>query len=568
MKLLHATYTLLAATAFLTATGYYSLPEQNLLPTITATPPPTPPASGVDGWVYDQYPNFVPLPRATKPRKGELPPQYLVSPTSPFAANCEGAGQTGTSYLNAEVEPSVAVNPANPDNLVGAWQQDRWSNGAARGLSAGVSFDGGKTWSQRLIPFSRCSGGTALNGGNYERATDPWVTFSPNGTAHTMALALNRVSGSQNAMLASRSLDGGLSWSNPATLILDTDGVAFFNDKNAITADPTNSNYVYAVWDRLASNGNGPAYFARSINGGSSWETAKSIYNPGGTGQTIGNVITVLPNGTLINLMTKIVQISGFDVATVDIIRSNDKGVTWSQPFKISDLLAIGTSDPETGTQVRDGSILAQIASGPDGKLYVVWQDSRFSGGAIDGIAFSQSTDGGFSWSNPIQINSDENVQAMIPTVHVRADGVIGVSYYDLRSNTSDPATLLTDYWLATSEDGIHWSESRITNTFDYNTAPFAGGYFIGDYQALVSSYNVFIPFFVKTNSGNFSNRTDVFAAPAIFKSSDKSYIANSGSLKKSATLMRRVHENIQRVKKQRESKWRNYNRPVPLGFG
>ena len=383
-----------------------------------------------------------------------------------------------------------------------------------------------------------------------------------------MALALNRVSGSQNAMLASRSLDGGLSWSNPATLILDTDGVAFFNDKNAITADPTNSNYVYAVWDRLASNGNGPAYFARSINGGSSWETAKSIYNPGGTGQTIGNVITVLPNGTLINLMTKIVQISGFDVATVDIIRSNDKGVTWSQPFKISDLLAIGTSDPETGTQVRDGSILAQIASGPDGKLYVVWQDSRFSGGAIDGIAFSQSTDGGFSWSNPIQINSDENVQAMIPTVHVRADGVIGVSYYDLRSNTSDPATLLTDYWLATSEDGIHWSESRITNTFDYTTAPFAGGYFIGDYQALVSSYNVFIPFFVKTNSGNFSNRTDVFAAPAIFKSSDKSYIANSGSLKKSATLMRRVHENIQRVKKQRESKWRNYNRPVPLGFG
>ena len=89
-----------------------------------------------------------------------------------------------------------------------------------------------------------------------------------------MALGLNKTSGSQNAMLASRSTDGGLSWSNPATLILDADGIAFFNDKNAITADPTDSNYVYAVWDRLASNGNGPAYFARSINGGLSWETA------------------------------------------------------------------------------------------------------------------------------------------------------------------------------------------------------------------------------------------------------------------------------------------------------
>ena len=255
MKLLHASHKLLAIMAFTTAALYFSWPAKNLQ---TALPPPSAPAHGVDGWVYDQYPNFVPVQRAIKPRKGELPPQYRVSPPSPFALNCEGAAQTGTSYVNAEVEPSVSVNPTNPDNLIGAWQQDRWSNGAARGLAAGISFDGGKTWAQRLIPFSRCSGGTAFNGGNYERATDPWVTFSPNGTAHVMALSLNRATGSQNAMLASRSVDGGLTWSNPATLILDIDGVAFFNDKNAITADPTDSNYVYAVWDRLAANGNGP----------------------------------------------------------------------------------------------------------------------------------------------------------------------------------------------------------------------------------------------------------------------------------------------------------------------
>ncbi|MGH8499339.1 MAG: sialidase family protein, partial [Methylococcales bacterium] len=455
------------------------------------------------------------------------------------------------SYTNAEVEPSVAVNPLNPENLIGAWQQDRWSNGAARGLSSGTSFDGGKTWTQKLIPFSRCSGGTALNGGNYERATDPWVSFSPNGTAHAMALSLNRTTGSQNAMLASRSLDGGVSWSNPATLILDADGIAFFNDKNAITADPTDSNYVYAVWDRLAANGNGPTYFARSINNGLSWETARSIYNPGGTGQTIGNVITVLPDGTLINLLTKLVTIGGNDVATIEVMRSSNKGISWSQPFLISDLLAIGTRDPETGTLIRDGSILAQIASAPDGKLYVAWQDSRFSGGLRDGIAFSQSQDGGFTWSNPVRINSNNNVQAMIPSVHVRADGIIGVSYYDLRSNTSDPATLLTDYWLATSNDGINWSESRITETFDYTTAPFAGGYFVGDYQSLVSSNNIFIPFFVKTNSGDFGNRTDVFAAPAIF-TPIKSFIASSTTIAKNSSVKQRVHENIRRVKQQR----------------
>ena len=565
MKLLHVKYLLLLATVFTMAALYFSWPAMNVQSTSFSTltsPPPAAPAHGVDGWVYDQYPNFVPVQRLINPRKGELPPQYRVSPVSPFGVNCEGAAQTGTFYVNAEVEPSVAVNPLNPDNLVGAWQQDRWSNGAARGLASGVSFDGGKTWTQRLIPFSRCSGGTALNGGNYERATDPWVTFSPNGTAHAMALTLNRMTGTQNAMLASRSTDGGLTWSNPATLILDIDGAAFFNDKNAITADPTDSNFVYAVWDRVAANGNGPTYFARSINGGLSWETAKIIYNPGGTGQTIGNVITVLPDGTLINLLTKIITVAGNDISTLEVIRSTDKGITWSQPILISDLLAIGTSDPETGTKIRDGSILGQISVSPDGKLFVVWQDSRFSGGVRDAVAFSRSVDGGFTWSSPTRINPANNAQAMIPTVHVRADGVIGISYYDLRSNTSDAATLLTDYWLATSSDGIGWSESRITYAFDYTTAPFAGGYFIGDYQSLVSSNNVFIPFFVKTNSGDFANRTDVFAAPAIFKPVSKSFIASSSTMKKSASLKQRVHENIRRVKLQRAYKMRSDNFP------
>ncbi|MEO6171516.1 MAG: sialidase family protein, partial [Arenimonas sp.] len=490
MKLLQATFKLLAFMALVTAAMYFSRPTSPIQPRLLSTlnsSSTTPPAQGVDGWVYDQYPNFVPLPQETAPRKGSIPPQYRVSPVSPFTLGCEGASQTGTNYINAEVEPSVAVNPMDQNNLIGAWQQDRWSNGAARGLSSGISFDGGRTWAQSLIPFSRCSGGTTFNGGNYERATDPWVTLSPNGTAYVMALALNRTTGSQNAMLASRSTDGGLSWSNPATLILDIDGNAFFNDKNTITADSTDSNYVYAVWDRLATNGNGPAYFARTINGGLSWEAAKSIYNPGDTGQTIGNVIAVLPDGTLINVFTKIVTVSGFDVTTLELIRSTNKGITWSQPYLISDLLAVGASDPETGTAIRDGSILAQIAAGPDGRIYVAWQDSRFSGGVRDGIAFSQSNDGGFTWSNPVRINKDANVQAMTPTVHVRPDGMIGVSYFDLRSNTTDPSTLLGDYWLAISSDGVSWKESRVTNTFDYTTAPFAGGYFVGDYQSLVS---------------------------------------------------------------------------------
>ena len=108
-------------------------------------------------------------------------PQFRVSGTSPLAAGCDGAPAFGTLYVNAEVEPMVALNPRNANHVVGVWQQDRWSTGGARGLLTGVSLDGGRTWTQHMAAFSHCTGGSAANGGDYSRASDPWVTFAPMG---------------------------------------------------------------------------------------------------------------------------------------------------------------------------------------------------------------------------------------------------------------------------------------------------------------------------------------------------------------------------------------------------
>ena len=69
------------------------------------------------------------------------------------------------NYVNAEVEPWVDVNPANPSNIIAVWQQDRWSDGGARGLATGYSKNGGATWTTTFAPFTFCSGGTAANGG-------------------------------------------------------------------------------------------------------------------------------------------------------------------------------------------------------------------------------------------------------------------------------------------------------------------------------------------------------------------------------------------------------------------
>jgi hypothetical protein len=455
-------------------------------------------------------PTPVPPPAALPPLITDT--EIRVSGDSPFTPGCSGSSN-GTEYRNAEVEPQVAVNPLNPDNLVVSWQQDRWSAGGASGIMSAVTLDGGVTWTRAALAVSRCGGGTAANGADYSRATDPWVTFSPNGTAFQMALAFNVGSlqpGSSSAMLVARSSDGGRSWSAATPLILS--GSNFFNDKNTITADPTDARYVFAVWDRLALTGGGPSLLARTTDGGASWEAATVIYDPGTQSQTIGNQVVVLPNGNLLNVFTQIDPgPNSTSVATIRVIRSTDKGASWGGPTKIADLLAVGARDSVTGQTIRDGSIIAEIAVTPNGNVLVVWQDARFSSGVVDGIALSRSMDGGLSWSAPTQVNSAQTVAAFTPSIRVRADGTIGITYYDLRSNTADPTTLPTDLMLARSTDGVNWSEVRLTPTFDLSNAPVAaGGYFIGDYHGLAVT-DAFIPVYVRT-TGSTTNRTDVYA--------------------------------------------------------
>ena len=515
------------------------------------TAPPTAPA-----------PTPAPPPVVLPPLLADVP--VRLSATTPFDGNCTGATPNDFVYLNSEVEPYVAVNPRDANNWVATWQQDRWSGGSSNGLLTATTTDGGITWTRAAIPFSRCAGGHAGNGGDYERSTDPWVSFAPDGTVFQMALSVTGAAfnaGALSAMLVSRSTDGGRTWGPVSTLIRD--GAQFFNDKNSIAADATDPRYVYAVWDRLAATGGGPTLFARSTDGGATWEAARPIYDPGPRSQTIGNVIAVLPDGAVVNLFTRLdTGQNNLTIATLHVLLSADNGGSWTGPFKVADALAIGARDPANGTLIRDGATLAQIAVAPNGHLWVAWQDARFTNGVVDGIALSRSTDGGQTWSAPAQVNSAPSVPAFTPSVHVLANGTIGVTYYDLRSDTGDTTTLPTELILARSADGASWTEHRISPTFDLAGAPFARGLFLGDYQGLAGANDVFVPVYVRAN-GDATNRTDVLAVatrslPAIVAADTRARAlrAAPSAVEPSAEFRQRVHENIVRLMERRVPGW------------
>ena len=448
--------------------------------------------------------NVVPVP---PPPPFSAVQQIRVSQPSTFAPGCDGvAVENGTLYTNTAVEPSMVANPFNPMNLIAAWQQDRWSNGGSQGLMLAASFNGGGSWTLTTAPFSRCTGGNGANLGDYTRATDPWLTVSPNGYAYALSLSFtgtSLASGSSSAMLVARSADFGVTWQLPHALIQDQAQV--FNDKGSITADPINSSYVYAVWDRLTTQSSGPTYFAFTSDGGSTWQPARSIYDPGPSAQTIGNQIVVLPGDLLLNVFTEIdTAADGTTSSSVRVVRATNTGnnlFSWSAPITIAELQALGTSNPANNAPVRDGSDIVSVSAG-DGSVYVAWQDSRFSMGKYDGIALARSTDGGQTWSTPVQVNADTNVQAFTPTVNVRADGVIAVSYFDLRNNTTHSnTTLYADCWMVTSTDGgASFTEEHLSGSFNLYNAPDSEGLFLGDYQALVSdgSGSAFLPFYAQ----------------------------------------------------------------------
>jgi hypothetical protein len=470
---------------------------------------------------------FCPALAAAYPARVE--PLEMVSGESPFTGCTADRifNQTGQNYPDSEVEPWVAVNPVDPLNVVGTWQQDRWSNGGARGLSVGVSFDGGMTWESVVVP-----GLTLCSGGPWRRASDPWLSFAPNGDLYHIALVFDVGSRAANGMAVTRSIDGGLTWGDPVELVQN--GFPFFHDKQSITADPTDANAVYAVWDRLDRiRDRGPAVFTRTLDGGQSWDPIRTIHDPGRFNQTVNNQIVVLPDGTILDFFTEIFGAGPqLGRSILSFRSSSDKGTTWSPAggaAQVHDLYPQNAVDPELGKIIRDGAYLFDVAVDPrNGALYAVWQTGIFTGFQIPSIAFTMSRDGGGTWSAPISVNAAPadldplERQAFLPSVHAAETGMVGISYYDFRLDGEEPSAF-TDHWFtachpraADCTDPAKWEdEVRVTeDSFDILEAPQANGLFLGDYMGLSSAGDDFISFFTQSSE---EDRASAFARRIVF---------------------------------------------------
>ena len=453
-------------------------------------------------------------------------PDIQVSGPSTLTGCPAGASADfAAAYSNTEVEPQVAVNPVNPNVMVGATQQDRWPDGGARGLTSWISQNGGASWAKLPdVPWSACQGGPARFG----RVTDPWVSYDVAGTAYFIGQPIDLGTPARSAISVTSMPLGGTTWRSPTILIEDDESRGVTNDKVSVTGDPTRAGYAYATWLRIdvppgqrqSENADlhsfafrGFPMFSRTTDGGATWSTPVPMRQSNAFVQ--GNQIAVGPDGTLYNVGATLFTGAGIQPndkgVFMGVMRSTDAGLHWSAPANIAPIRTQQLFVPDDNFPIRAGDYLPDIAIDPvRGSIYVVWSDGL--GTPIDRVVLSRSTDGGRHWTAPAVVAADTgpSVQSYNQAVEVSPDGTVFVAFYDDRSNVLGDGVATTDVWLRHSHNGGGtWTETHLSGPFDHYRAPISffapgvpRGLFLGDYIGLETrTGNDVVTFFSSTIS-------------------------------------------------------------------
>jgi hypothetical protein len=387
----------------------------------------------------------------------------LTISTDPFTqATCHGSN---TTNHHTEVEPDTF---SNGSTIVAAFQVGRIYDGGACATGFATSTNNGATWTSGLLPgITKWSGG-----GPNDRATDPSVAYD---AAHNVwlisSLTLLEAGGVHgNAVVTSRSMDGGLTWSNPFTTATGGD-----LDKNWIVCDNTATSpfygHCYTEWDNHGA-GN-LLQMSTSTDGGQTW-SAPATNNTG----VIGGQPVVRPNGTVI------VPIANANETAIGAFNSTNGGASWSA------VTTIATVRHHTvAGSLREGPLPSAEIDGA-GTVYVVWADCRFRRSCRQNdIVISHSLNAtGTSWSAVSRVPIDttgSKIDHFIPGLAVNkatsgASAQLGLTYYFYPSGS----TSLSVGFVSSTDAGGNWSAPQTIASGMPTTwiATTSQGRMVGDY--------------------------------------------------------------------------------------
>ncbi|HEV2495052.1 MAG TPA: hypothetical protein VG204_18475 [Terriglobia bacterium] len=365
-------------------------------------------------------------------------------------------------------EPSVAINPHDPQQVVAAYQDN---------AHIAYSLDAGKHWQTASgvePPNYRVSGDVSVAYDNRGRAFLCYIAFDKLGTFNYWAHNATR-----NGIFVRRSDDGGKTWEPQDVAVAEqpTKPAIPFEDKPYIVADASGGPYagtLYVGWTRWTLV-DSQILLARSTDGGRTWSPPLEIDTHRGlprddNGAVEGFSGAVGPDSTLYAVWG--------DGDHILFTSSRDGGRTFEPARDILETAPIMFD--VVGVSRCNG--FPVIALDPkSGRLYVVWSDYR--NGDID-VFCSASNDHGRTWSPAVRVNSDpvhDGADQFFQWLAVDpASGAVNAIFYDRRD---DPANHKTRVVLARSTDG-----GRSFANYAWTDAAFdPGGVFMGDYTGIAA---------------------------------------------------------------------------------
>ncbi len=366
-------------------------------------------------------------------------------------------------------EPSLAVNPRNPRNLLAV---------CSPGPNAYVSFDGGLTWR---------SGGTLQpppdsGGGNMSAAFDSAGRGFACGSFGSAVKA-------GASVLVWRTEDGGRTFTRSVVA-----GQGANLDRPWLAAERHSPEVVHVVWSEGSASGPTTGLrYARSSDGGRAFDAPRTIARRT-TG--LGNPIVACgPPGTVYILYSTGRGAAGRAApdspSTLTVVCSHDQGQTFQPPITLgrsSDFLSF------PGLSGGTGSALPAIAAHPDRGLACAAFIDHTAGASRAGVLLAASGDEGRTWSRATTVTPHDQVIYFQPEVAIDDAGRIGVMAFAMNQGKASVVLMISE------PDSLRFGPPITVTGRPFD--PAKANYELGDYQALATTSGAFHPLWNDTRTG------------------------------------------------------------------